>query len=313
MPPTFTPELAHDLFCVSCGYNLRGLDEGALCPECGAPAARSLDRRYFRDADPQWVRRVGFALQLLPLTGVAWFAAVVLAAVFLPSFQVGRTYWRDPLLIAIPFGPRPLGLAATLCTDTTLDHAQAAVLFLPIAFYLATVWRLTTPHGAPAPGAGALLSTRQLLRFAVLLYGGSVLVFAYVVFSYHTSIVTAEIRAVSLGFLAVDVILIPLLYRHLTSLAWWIPNPSLARRARLLMFAWLVIDLALTGPQLATIAFRYVPFEYTDGLLRISVLVALLAVPLTFLFNTHFASLWHTASRARRFWSRARRSASSYI
>src|SRR5204863_1344561 len=116
---------------------------------------------------------------------------------------------------------------------------------LPIALYLMVFWRLTTPESVPAPGATDFISARQLLRFAVLFYAGSVVVFGYLAFAYHESIVAEEIRAVSLGFLAADVLLIPLLYRHLSVLARRIPSPPLARRARLLMFMWLVIDVVL--------------------------------------------------------------------
>ncbi len=34
--------LALDLNCVTCGYNLRGLDPETICPECGIPVGRSL-------------------------------------------------------------------------------------------------------------------------------------------------------------------------------------------------------------------------------------------------------------------------------
>jgi hypothetical protein len=306
MPPTPAQPLARDLFCVSCGYNLRGLDESALCPECGAPAVRSLDRQYFRDAEPHWVRRTGFALQLLPLAGVAWCAAVLSAGIVLPALWTGRLYFEEPLLFAIPFGPRPLGLAAMLCTDATLEYVQSAILFLPIAFYLVILWRLSAPEGATPLGTSDFLSARQLLRFAVLLYAGSVIVFAYVAFAYHDRIVAEEVRAVALGFLAADILLIPLLYAYLAALARRIPNPILARRARFLMFAWLVIDVALAGPQLVIVGFRLVRFDGAGKLAQVSLLIAFLALPLSFLFNTHFASVWHTASRARHFWSRSR-------
>ncbi len=60
-PLTASPaddEIARDVPCLQCGYNLRGLTSFHTCPECGLTVARSLrgDRLCF--ADPRWVRRL---------------------------------------------------------------------------------------------------------------------------------------------------------------------------------------------------------------------------------------------------------------
>ncbi len=39
-------------FCIHCGYDLTGLDEGHLCPECGRPFSLRLINEYRRD--PAW-------------------------------------------------------------------------------------------------------------------------------------------------------------------------------------------------------------------------------------------------------------------
>jgi hypothetical protein len=38
------PEIDHDLICVSCGYNLRGLSPSGRCPECGSLIAATINR-----------------------------------------------------------------------------------------------------------------------------------------------------------------------------------------------------------------------------------------------------------------------------
>src|SRR5690242_3809775 len=40
---TASPALDHDLICVACGYNLRGLRQDGRCPECGGTIARSIE------------------------------------------------------------------------------------------------------------------------------------------------------------------------------------------------------------------------------------------------------------------------------
>jgi hypothetical protein len=39
-------------FCIHCGYDLTGLEEGHLCPECGRPFSLKLIEEYRRD--PHW-------------------------------------------------------------------------------------------------------------------------------------------------------------------------------------------------------------------------------------------------------------------
>lgn len=48
-------QLAGDVVCRRCSYNLRGLAPQGTCPECGNPIAPSMDGELLRNADPRWV------------------------------------------------------------------------------------------------------------------------------------------------------------------------------------------------------------------------------------------------------------------
>jgi hypothetical protein len=57
--PNPNPEaVKYDLPCPRCGYNLRGLSPGGLCPECGQAVTLAFGDKLLRYADPDWVRTI---------------------------------------------------------------------------------------------------------------------------------------------------------------------------------------------------------------------------------------------------------------
>lgn len=58
IPAPAPEQVAGDLPCRRCSYNLRGLRREGDCPECGTPIALSLQGDLLRFADPSWLRRV---------------------------------------------------------------------------------------------------------------------------------------------------------------------------------------------------------------------------------------------------------------
>jgi len=60
--------LTGDLYCVSCGYNLRGLERSGVCGECGTPLKWSLAGDQLYGADPVWVKRLRVGAACLTLT-----------------------------------------------------------------------------------------------------------------------------------------------------------------------------------------------------------------------------------------------------
>lgn len=124
--------LTHDLPCVQCGYNLRGLDPASRCPECGAAISRSRQGDLLRNANPAWLARIklgadvmfigimakiggslilgclagiqtAVSFALFPILG-ALSAALMLAAVYLittqeprVSLSEGELTWRKAI------------------------------------------------------------------------------------------------------------------------------------------------------------------------------------------------------------------------
>ena len=48
----------HDVPCIACGYNLRGLRADGTCPECGTAGQKAMDRQTGLVGDEQWIRRM---------------------------------------------------------------------------------------------------------------------------------------------------------------------------------------------------------------------------------------------------------------
>lgn len=83
-------EVATDLPCARCGYNLRGLWANHNCPECGTRIELSLQGNLLRFADPEWLKklRLGIALKLWQLLIIAILVGVGILAAFVGMFAV---------------------------------------------------------------------------------------------------------------------------------------------------------------------------------------------------------------------------------
>lgn len=71
-------DVAEDLLCGRCGYDLRGLDESQRCPECGAAILPAESRRLLVHASPLWLRTLTRGLWWLELSFGLLLALAVL-------------------------------------------------------------------------------------------------------------------------------------------------------------------------------------------------------------------------------------------
>ncbi|MGQ9649595.1 MAG: PrsW family glutamic-type intramembrane protease [Phycisphaerae bacterium] len=143
--PDRKPEvLKQDWSCSRCGYNLRGLEAGHLCPECG-------HRELYRPAPPGSASYAGWLAGKLAESSprAGWFTAAMLAlaggplAVLAALFKSGQTgvAGLSTLVLAVVFGP---------AAEETLKIASASCVLevKPYLFRRAGQIRLATVGAA---------------------------------------------------------------------------------------------------------------------------------------------------------------------
>lgn len=115
--------IAHDVPCVNCGYNLRGLGRSQVCPECGETIERSLRGDWIWFSDPAWLRRMR--------AGTRWLFWVIVVVFVL----------RITSRVLIQFGISQLGPLSSNSAITWVFvgvNAVAALLRLP-GLWLVTI------------------------------------------------------------------------------------------------------------------------------------------------------------------------------
>lgn len=83
--------LAEDVGCRGCGYNLRGLDSGAVCPECSTPVGHSIAGDLLAFANPEWIQRLATGTRLVALGQIASIVVGILTFLVVMSLAFRAT------------------------------------------------------------------------------------------------------------------------------------------------------------------------------------------------------------------------------
>lgn len=162
-------EIAEDTQCIRCGYNLRGLSKGGLCPECGIPIERSLRGDLLKYADPEWLEKLRFGVSLK-----LWNIVLSILLAFGVSILIGVAGWGQPLLMTTTWIGAVLGLWATflitaqeprisLQEDTVT--LRTTIRFCAVAGFLGTTLPSVIAPWAIAPLIGAISGATSLISF----------------------------------------------------------------------------------------------------------------------------------------------------
>ena len=215
-----------DAPCRRCGYNLRGLALAGQCPECGTPVGVSVQGDWLRYSDPQFVqtlrRGVSFILWSILLTIVVFFVAFALRGMGRRSMPIAN------LIALVAYVPGIIG-----------------------------GWLLTVPDPS---GLGENLygAARKLIRITLII--GAVNRFVdFVVSASGPLPPSVRMTLQTIGFAAAIAGLVGQFAQlnYLSKLALRIPDPSLSKSARSIMWGFGVSYgvIVLLGFLLVLIAF----------------------------------------------------------
>lgn len=94
-----------DTPCITCRYNLRGLDTAGLCPECGTPVISSFQSEFLAFSDPLWIRRIRRGTGFVFAGSLGLLGSIAILAIL--SNNVGVSPTREVLsvlsLVLSPF------------------------------------------------------------------------------------------------------------------------------------------------------------------------------------------------------------------
>ncbi len=224
-------QIAADVPCRQCQYNLRGLDREGRCPECGGAVASSLQSDRLRFANPRWVATLARGSRMV----LGGLAAVIAAAILLLVLRSVR-------------GKLYRGSSAIGALIDALDPGLALLIMLGGAVvFCAGIWFITTPDPAGL-GEDRYATSRKSVRAALLLYIlrrvlDEVLNFVGPVpVSFDPLLRSLYLVSALAGMIAVFAYV-----RYLSKLAMRIPETALVRSGNRLFRALFVLPAAMVA------------------------------------------------------------------
>jgi len=203
MPPAPTDgTIDHDVECIKCGYNLRGLNRSGRCPECGTEISPSMRGDLLKFAAPDWLRKVKLGADLMYYgIGVGIIVGVGAAIITIATAAIG------PLLLS-------------------------AMGILTSVLYLAALYLMTTQEPRVSLSEGELTWRRILRAAAIFNFGAGLINQPAWVDAFHLVALLSQI-----GQPLALVVMTYGYFAYVQTFAIRIPDPKLAKSTRIVKWA----------------------------------------------------------------------------
>ncbi len=202
--------IAADVNCLVCGYNLRTQPFQGRCPECGTAVGRSAHGDLLRYCEPGWVETLA--------SGINWIVAGIIASVL------------SSILAKVV-------AAATATTGQSGDVFEGMLDFMVSLISLVGYWKLTTPDPGQPDDAGSL-NLRSVARWSEVSGVLCLLVSAILSLSYDETSLPFLGLALASGILGL--VTLAAVFTYMRQLALRIPDQGLANQTQIVMWGLLV-------------------------------------------------------------------------
>lgn len=223
LPPR--PEVVQDNHpCLKCGYNLRGLSIGGVCPECGTTIGESLRTYLLAYAPSEYVKSVHTGL-LFIIIGAAGFAL----STILPTFM---------FMVPRAMGMNPLGMLP-------MQSWLAVIAYIPTLIAVVGYW-LCTPRDPGLSNFANVQTPRLLTRISVItvvICGIFMLIAQFVVAKAMVAILTPLLGPGGTGTAGTPPSVVTIINTILSIPFGWIATSMIA--GTLHTFAWLSLYFSL--------------------------------------------------------------------
>ena len=229
--------------CRGCGYNLQGLMLQGKCPECSMPIARSIRGDELRFSDPAWVGSLARGVQFILIGFFTFlgFGILYIIGILVMSFSAAAS---TATTTGGTGGTTSVTVTAMPFTLTSYIVMAFSLLTLPSLIIIFGVWKLTTPD----PGMverEAPNCVRNVARWCILtmalsipltMMGLDTSTFVVTPIAISPTMQIVQFLGMGLGVITLAGYIAGLLF--LSRIASRIPNPSLARQSKIVMWGY---------------------------------------------------------------------------
>ncbi len=270
--------IAAELPCIACGYNLYSLNTETVCPECGMAVGRSVMGDYLKYCNPNWVSKLATGTNLVVLGIVVIFLAAFLggAMVSASNSRGGAAGAAIIMLIAIIVGR----------------------LLLVIGYFILTAREPTKASGDTV--------ARLLARWCLF---GSFLVEVF------NQVAAMQVTGLSglrlLGIMAIVGSVLQLvglfaLLVYLRQLARRVPDASLVTNTSIVLWGWVIAIIGMFVVGFAAGASRGSGQDAAAGLACMGLIYILVLMIWSLVLTLWYGRVFTRASKeARSSWARA--------